>query len=175
MYLIHRREEFRASKILQQRIQSEPAIQIILNTVVTEIKANEQGVCAVALKDTGTSEERELEVEGVFISVGFSPNSSLVPVGVDRTKTGYVLTDDKCETNIPGIFVAGDLRRNYAKQIVIAASEGCIAALAAARYVDKESGRNSKAQLSHDRPALLGEHGMGCMQDMIETSEYFSR
>lgn len=148
VHLIHRREEFRASKILQQRILSEPAIEIILNTVVTEIKAYEQGVNAVVLKNTGTSEERELEVEGVFIFVGFSPNSSLVPPSVDTSATGYVLTDDKCETNIPGIFAAGDLRQNYAKQIVIAASEGCIAALAAARYVDerKQQERHGEAK-----------------------------
>ncbi len=136
VYLIHRRDEFRASRILQQRLVLEPKIEIILNTVVTEIKSGEQGVRAVALRNTQTSEHRELEVEGVFIFVGFSPHSALAPVGVKTSTTGYVLTDDKCETSIPGIFAAGDLRQNYAKQIVIAASEGCIAALAAARYVE---------------------------------------
>jgi len=60
----------------------------------------------------------------------------LAPIGVKTSTTGYVLTDDKCETDIPGVFAAGDLRENYAKQIVIASSEGCIAALAAARYVE---------------------------------------
>jgi len=136
VYLIHRRDEFRASRILQQRILLEPKIEIILDTVVTEIKSGEQGVRSVALRNTQTSEEKELEVEGVFIFVGFSPHSSLAPIGVKTSTTGYVLTDDKCETNIPGIFAVGDLRQNYAKQIVIAASEGCIAALAAARYVE---------------------------------------
>jgi thioredoxin reductase (NADPH) len=136
VHLIHRRDEFRASRILQQRIQSEPRIETILNTVVTKIKDDEQGVRAVALRNTRTNEERELEVDGVFIFVGFSPNSALVPMGVKTDPSGYVLTDEKCETNVPGIFAAGDLRQNYAKQIVIAASEGCIAALAAARYVE---------------------------------------
>ncbi len=137
VYLIHRRDEFRASRILQQRILLEPKVEIILDTVVTEIKSGEQGVRAVALKNTKTSEQRELEVDGVFIFAGFSPHSELAPVGVETSTTGYVLTDDKCETNIPGIFAVGDLRHNYAKQIVIAASEGCIAALAAARYVEE--------------------------------------
>lgn len=136
VYLIHRRDEFRASRILQQRVMAETKIEIILNTVVTEIKANEQGVRAVALKNKRSGDERELEVEGVFIFAGFSPNSSLAPVGVKTNTTGYVLTDEKCETNIPGIFAVGDLRQNYANQIVIAASDGCIAALAAARYVE---------------------------------------
>ena len=143
VYLIHRRDEFRASRILQQRIMSEPLIEPILNTIVTDIKASEQGVRAVALKNSKTGEERELEVDGCFIFVGFSPNSALAPIGVKKSATGYVLTDEKCETNIPGIFAAGDLRENFAKQIVIAASEGCIAALAAARYVEtkKPSGK----------------------------------
>lgn len=136
VYLIHRRDEFRASKILQQRVKAEPKIEIILNTVVTEIKANEHGVRAVTLKNTQNDDEGELEVEGVFIFAGFSPNSSLVPIGAKTSTTGYVLTDVKCETNIPGIFAVGDLREKYANQIVIAASDGCIAALAAARYVE---------------------------------------
>jgi thioredoxin reductase (NADPH) len=136
VYLIHRRDEFRASRIIQQRVQSEPNIEILVNTVITRIDDNGQGVRAVALRNIQTNEERELEVEGVFIFVGFTPNSALVPAGMKTSASGYVLTDEKCETNIAGIFVAGDLRQNYAKQIVIAASEGCIAALAAARYVE---------------------------------------
>ncbi len=143
VYLIHRRDEFRASRILQQRVKADPKIEIILDTVVTEVRANEQGVRAVALKNVKQGDERELEVEGVFIFAGFSPNSSLVPLGVETNKTGYVLTDEKCETNSPGIFAVGDLRQNYANQIVIAAADGCVAALAAAHYVEakKAGGR----------------------------------
>lgn len=148
VYLIHRRDEFRASRILQQRIEADPNIETILNTVVTEIKANEQGVCGVCLKNLQTSEDKDLDVAGVFIFVGFSPNSALVPRGIKTSTTGYVLTDESCETAIPGIFAAGDLRQNYAKQIVIAASEGCIAALAAARYVEsrKPVGKHSAVE-----------------------------
>jgi thioredoxin reductase (NADPH) len=140
VYLIHRRDEFRASRILQQRVMAEPKIEIILDTVVTEVKANEDGVRAVALKNVKTGEERELGLEGVFIFAGFSPNNSLVPIGVKTNTTGYVITDMKCETSIPGIFAVGDLRENYANQIVIAASDGCIAALAVARYVEAKKG-----------------------------------
>ncbi len=141
VYLIHRRDEFRGSKILQQRVFAEPAVEIILNTVPTSILSDEGGVTGVALRNTVTGEERELAVDGAFIFVGFSPNSALVPSGVKMSDSGYVVTDDKCETTIPGIFCAGDLRRNFAKQIVIAASEGCIAALAAARYVEAQKAR----------------------------------
>ena len=106
------------------------------NTVVTEIQSNDQGVCAVSLKDTKTGEQRELATDGVFIFVGFSPNNQVVPAGIRLNANGYVITDEKCETSIPGIFAIGDLRQKYANQIVIAAADGCTAALAAAHYVE---------------------------------------
>jgi thioredoxin reductase (NADPH) len=142
VYLIHRRDEFRGSRILQNRVMAEPKIEIILDTVVTEIRADQREVRSVAIRNK-RGDERELQVDGVFIFAGFSPDNSLVPGGVEKDMAGYVLTDDKCETNIPGIFAAGDLRQKYANQIVIAASDGCIAALAAARYVEeKKEGPN---------------------------------
>jgi thioredoxin reductase (NADPH) len=142
VYLIHRRDEFRGSRILQKRVLAEPKIETVLNTVVTEIRADELEVRTVAIKNK-QGEEGELEVNGVFIFAGFSPDNSLVPAAVKTDPAGYVLTDEKCETNVPGIFAAGDLRQKYANQIVIAASDGCIAALAAARYVEaKKAGEN---------------------------------
>lgn len=139
--VIHRRDEFRGSKILQQRVMAEPQIEIAFNTVVTEIQSNEDGVCSVALKDTQTGAQRELPTEGAFIFVGFSPNNQLVPSGIEVSASGYVVTDNKCETTIPGIFVIGDLRQKYANQIVIAAADGCTAALAAAHYVEMKKAK----------------------------------
>ncbi len=136
VYLIHRRDSFRASRILQQRLEAEPGIEVILNTVVTEIKANEREVCAVALENTQTGARGEIETDGVFVFVGFSPNNRLVPMGVEISASGYVITDSKCETNIPGIFAVGDLRQKYGNQIIIAAADGCVAALAAAHCVE---------------------------------------
>lgn len=140
VYLVHRRDAFRASRILQQRIMAEPKIEVIFNAVVTEIKANEGGVCAVSLKDTKTDDKRDLTTDGVFIFVGFSPNNHLVPMGIKVNPGGYVITDEKCETSIPGIFAIGDLRQKYANQIVIAAADGCTAALAAAHYAEMKKG-----------------------------------
>jgi thioredoxin reductase (NADPH) len=134
--LVHRRDAFRASRILQQRAMAECKIEIMFNTVVTEIKSNETGVRAVSLKDTRTGDQRELATDGVFIFVGFSPNNQLVPAGIKVNSNGYVITDEKCETSIPGIFAGGDLRQKYANQIVIAAADGCTAALAVAHYVE---------------------------------------
>ncbi|MHC1741652.1 MAG: thioredoxin-disulfide reductase [Syntrophobacteraceae bacterium] len=136
VYLAHRRDAFRASRILQQRVFAECKIEVLWNTVVTEIKANEEGVCGVALKDTLSGAERELATDGVFVFVGFLPNNSLVPAGVQMNVEGYVITDSRCETKIPGLYAVGDLREKYARQVVIAAADGCTAALAAAHYVE---------------------------------------
>jgi thioredoxin reductase (NADPH) len=144
VYLAHRRDAFRASRILQQRVTVEKKIEVLWNTVVTEVKANDQGVSAVAFKDTQNGAARELTVDGLFIFIGFVPNNQLVPAGIRMNHDGYVMTDERCETNIPGIFVIGDLRQKYAKQIVLAAGDGCTAALAAALWVEmKKAGRDS--------------------------------
>jgi thioredoxin reductase (NADPH) len=143
VYLVHRRDAFRASRIMQQRVQAEGKIEILWNTVVTEIKGNDKKVYAIALKDTQTGTPRELETDGVFILIGFVPNNQLVPAGIRMDDEGYVMTDERCETNIRGIFVIGDLRQKYAKQIVLAAADGCTAALAAALCVEmKKAGQS---------------------------------
>lgn len=141
VYLVHRRDALRASMILQQRVKDECKIEILWNSVVTEIKANDEGVNAVDLQDTQTGEQRELSTDGVFVFVGFVPNNQLVPAGIRMNADGYVVTNEKCETNMPGIYVIGDLREKYAKQIVVAAADGCTAALVAAYFVEmKKSG-----------------------------------
>jgi thioredoxin reductase (NADPH) len=136
VYLVHRRDAFRASMILQQRVKAECKIEILWNSVATSIKADKQGVNGVDLRDTKTGEKRQLATDGVFIFIGFEPNNQLVPAGIKKNADGYVMTNEKCETSIPGVYVIGDLREKYAKQIVIAAADGCTAALAAAHYVE---------------------------------------
>ena len=88
------------------------------------------------LKDTQSGAQRELATDGVFIFIGFDPNNTLVPAGTRMNADGYVVTDEKCETNSPGIYVIGDLREKYARQIVLSAADGCTAALSAAHYVE---------------------------------------
>jgi thioredoxin reductase (NADPH) len=138
VYLVHRRDELRASRILQQRVMSECKIEVLWNTVVTAIKAEAQGVSSVVLRNVQTGVERELPAYGVFIFVGFIPNDQLVPAGIKKDAEGYVVTDEKCETTIPGIYAVGDLREKYARQIVLAAADGCTAALASAHYVESK-------------------------------------
>ncbi len=143
VYLVHRRDELRAGALLQQRVKADCDIEILWNTVVTEIKANAEGVSAVQLKDTQSGEQRELPTDGVFIFIGFDPNNALVPAGTKMNADGYVVTDEKCETNSPGIYVIGDLREKYARQIVLSAADGCTAALAAAHFVETRKATDS--------------------------------
>jgi thioredoxin reductase (NADPH) len=136
VYLVHRRDALRAGALLQQRVKAECKIEILWNSVVTEIRADAQGVSAVQLQNTQNGKKSELTADGVFIFIGFDPNNKLVPAGTKMNADGYVVTDEKCETNAPGIFVIGDLREKYFRQIVISASDGATAALAAAHYVE---------------------------------------
>ena len=134
--IVHRRDALRASMILQQRVEADCNIEVLWNSVVTEIKAGEGGVNGVTLQDTRTQEKRDMAIDGVFIFIGFVPNNQLVPAGSRMNAEGFVITDDKCETHTPGIFAVGDLRERYARQIVLAAADGALAALAAAHYVE---------------------------------------
>ena len=136
VYLIHRKKTLRASKLLQSRLMSEPMIEIIWDTIVTEIRGSGNAVEAVSLENTETGKKGELATDGVFIFIGYSPNNQLIPSAVRMNEQGFVITDEKCATNIPGIFAVGDIRQKFANQIVVAAADGCVAALAAAHYVE---------------------------------------
>ena len=136
VYLVNRKKELRAGKLLQNRLLSEAGIEVIRNTVITEIRGDGHVVTAVALENTETNEKGELPTDGVFIFIGYLPNNQLIPPGVRMNEQGFVITDDTCETSVPGIFAVGDLRQKFANQIVVAAADGCIAALAAARYIE---------------------------------------
>ncbi len=152
VYLVHRRDALRASMILQQRVAAECKMEVVWNSVVSEIKESNGGVSGVRLRDTRNGQERDMPIDGIFIFIGFDPNSQLVPAGVRRSVDGFVLTDDQCSTAIPGIYAVGDLRERYARQIVLAAADGCMAALSAAHYVE---GRKAKDALSCELPAGL--------------------
>ncbi len=150
VYLVHRRDELRAGMILQQRVKEECKIEILWNTVPTRINADAQGVSSVNLRDVKTGEDRALETDGVFILIGFEPKNQLVPASTKMNAVGYVVTDDRCETNLSGIYVIGDLREKYARQIVVAAGEGCTAALAAAHYVEAKKTGEAVCELPEE-------------------------
>ncbi len=140
VYIVHRKNTLRAGNLLQGRLMADPGIKIIWNTIITEIRGDGKTVSAVSFENAETGEKGELPVDGVFILIGHSPNNQLIPPEVRTDEQGFVITDEKCATNVPGIFAVGDLRRKFANQIVVAAADGCIAALAAAHYVEARKG-----------------------------------
>ncbi len=134
--LVHRSNALRASKLLQNRLMAEAGIEVLWNTIITEIKGDGRTVNAVSFENTETGEKGAFPTDGVFIFIGYAPNNQLIPPEVRINEQGFVITDEKCETSVPGIFAVGDLRKKFANQIVVAAADGAIAALAAAHYVE---------------------------------------
>lgn len=135
VYLIHRRDELRASKMLQERVFSNPKIEVIWNKTVEEITGDAAGVKALRLQDTVTQQTSVLELGGVFIFIGFTPNSGLIKEHFDHDEQGYIVTDDYMMTSIPGLFAAGDLRVQLTRQITTAVGDATTAAIAVEKYL----------------------------------------
>ena len=135
--LVHRRDEFRASKILQERTFANPKIEVIRNTTVPEIVGNEKGVQHVVLEHTGTGARTKLDVGGVFVFVGFKPNTQLIEGHVQHDASGYFITDERMMTSIPGLFAAGDVRSQLTRQITTAVGDATTAAIAVEKYLKK--------------------------------------
>ena len=133
--LVHRREEFRASPIIQERAFANPKIEVIRNTVVPEIVGNGKGVTHAVLEDTVTGDRRNLDVGGVFVFVGFKPNTQLVDGHVDHDAGGYLITDNRMMTSMPGLFAAGDVRSQLTRQITTAVGDATTAAIAVEKYL----------------------------------------
>jgi thioredoxin reductase (NADPH) len=135
VHLVHRRDDFRASKIIQERAFANPKIEVIRNTTVPEIVGNDKSVKHVVLEDTGTGERSNLAVGGVFIFVGFKPNTQLVEGHVHHDPGGYFITDERMMTSIPGLFAAGDVRSQLTRQITTAVGDATTAAIAVEKYL----------------------------------------
>ena len=136
VYIIHRRDEWRAQKLLQERALNNPKIVPVWDSVVEEI-GGDKLVDWLRVKNVQTGEESRLEVGGVFIYVGFLPNSELFGDDFRKDDQGFVITDDKMETHIPGLYVCGDVRSQYVRQISNAVGDATIAAVAATRYIEE--------------------------------------
>jgi thioredoxin reductase (NADPH) len=135
VHLVHRRDDFRASQILQDRAFANPKIEVIRNTTVPEIVGNAKGVHHVVLQDGGTGERSNLEVGGVFVFVGFKPNTHLIEGHPKHDAGGYLVTDDRMMTSIPGFFAAGDVRSQLTRQITTAVGDATTAAIAVEKYL----------------------------------------
>ena len=142
VYIIHRRDQLRAQPVLQERARANPKIEFVLNAQVKEIYG-EGAVKGVRLVQDG--EERTLEVGGVFIFVGFLPNSGILNAHVDHDEAGYILTERDMETSIEGVWAVGDVRAQLTKQIATAVGDGTTAAVAASQYVEELRDRERRA------------------------------
>lgn len=135
VYVIHRRDELRASQVMARRVLEHPKIEVLWNTVVEEILGYEQ-IEGLRLKDTGTGETRDLEVGGLFVAIGHRPNTDFLGGQLDLTEHGYVKTRNwRTATEIDGVFAAGDVMDDFYRQAVTAAGTGCMAALEAERWL----------------------------------------
>lgn len=132
--IIHRRDAFRGAKSIQEKIFSNPKIEIEWNSVPVEVLGDEI-VEGLKIRNKVTSEEKTLEVNGVFVFVGLNPLSEILKGVIDMDERGYIPTDSEMRTNVPGVFAAGDIRQKTLRQVITAAADGAIAATAAEKYI----------------------------------------
>lgn len=146
--LIHRRDELRAEKIMQDRLFRNEKIEVVWDTVLDEVVGTQDppGVTGAKLKNIKTNEARDLEADGIFIAIGHDPNTKIFQGKLDMDEEGYLITaPDSTATNIPGVFAAGDVKDKVYRQAVTAAGMGCMAALEAEKFIAESEDETSRA------------------------------
>ena len=137
VYLIHRRDEFRASKIMIDRARANEKVEFVTPYVVDEILSPEKVVTGVRLTHAKTGEKREIELHGIFVAIGHNPNSTAFRGKLETDENGYITPRHGSLTNVPGVFVAGDVQDHRYRQAVTAAGSGCMAALDAEKFLEE--------------------------------------
>lgn len=135
IYLIHRRDQFRATKVYQNKVFKASNIEIIYDSTVQSIQG-EKEVTGVTVRNLKTGEDTELKVQGLFIFAGFEPQTGFIPASIERDDAGFVKTDQEMHTSLPGIFAAGDIRSKNCRQIATAVGDGATAANSAFSYLE---------------------------------------
>jgi len=135
--IVHRRDELRAEKIVQERAFSNEKVDFLFDSVITSV-SGDMAVSKVTVKNVKTGEEKEVPVDGIFVFVGNLPNTELFDGKIDLDEQGYIVTDDTLMSSTPGVFAAGDVRKNNLKQVVWAAAEGALAAVSAEKYIESQ-------------------------------------
>lgn len=140
VYIIHRREEFRASKVMQERVLANPKVEVVWNSVVTDVLGDDK-ITGVALKNTKSGEESTLNLKGLFMAIGHTPNTDFIKdTGLEFDDKGYLKITDgfRTHTNLPGVFAAGDVSDTIYRQAVTAAGMGCKSAIDAERWLAEQ-------------------------------------
>lgn len=139
VYIIHRRDSFRASKPMQERVLANEKIEVIWNSEVTEILADDKGVTGVKVKNNQTNETTERATDGLFMGIGHSPNTGFLEGQIKTDETGYIIPTNAPhpDTNIEGVFACGDVQDHYYRQAISAAGSGCMAAIRAERFLEE--------------------------------------
>lgn len=136
VYLVHRRDKFRASKPMQDRTFKNPKIEVIWNTEVIEIKFDQSGVNAIVVKNLETGKTETRDTHGLFYAIGHTPNTKFLQSQITTDEAGFIITKNEVETNIEGVFACGDVKDSYYRQAITAAGSGCQAAMRAERYLE---------------------------------------
>jgi thioredoxin reductase (NADPH) len=135
--IVHRREQLRASKIMQEKARANPKIEWLLGYEVDDIVDSGKGeVTAMVVRSNQTGERREIPVSGVFVAIGHTPNTSLFRGQLELDQNGYILTHDGSKTSVPGVFACGDVQDHIYRQAITAAGSGCMAAIDAEHHID---------------------------------------
>lgn len=153
--IIHRRDEFRASKVMADRVLAHPKVRVLWNKQVSEVLGYDE-ISGVKLQDTSTGEASELEVGGLFVAIGHTPNTSFLEGQLELTPSGYIRTTEpwRTVTSVPGVFAAGDVMDDYYRQAITAAGTGCMAALEAERWLAHRGLGESPVQEAAETPAV---------------------
>jgi len=136
VYVVHRKDTLRASKPMQDRAFKNPKIEFLWDSVVTEIKSNEFGVCGIVVENLKTKEKQTRETDGLFYAIGHTPNTAFLNGQLHLDEHGFIKTHNGPETNIPGVFACGDVQDSYYRQAITAAGSGCQAAIKAERFLE---------------------------------------
>ncbi len=134
--IVHRRDSFRASKPMQERVFNNPKIKVLWDHEVVEIIADNAGVNSIKVKNTKDGEETIKETNGLFMGIGHTPNTKFLGDQVTLDKAGFIVTGEHPDTNIPGVFACGDVQDSYYRQAISAAGSGCMAAMRAERFLE---------------------------------------
>ena len=145
VYIIHRRDQFRAQAVLVDKIRDNPKIEIITDYVAEEVVGDEREMKKLRIKNVKTGEMQELDATGLFVFIGFIPNTDLIKDHVEKDDVGFILTDQNMETNVPGLFVAGDCRSQLIRQITNASGDATTAAVAAEKYLEAQEEAKKQA------------------------------